>query len=49
MIIWKTLVGECLQCMKEPTSEVDKNAVAVVYSNSHFKEKVVGYVQQKFL
>ena len=24
MIIWKPLFGECLQCVKEPTSEVKK-------------------------
>ena len=47
MIIWKLLVGECLQCVKEPTNEVDKNAVAVICTNSHCKEEVVGYVQQK--
>ena len=47
MIIWKQLVGEFLQCVKEPTNEVDKNAVAVVCINSHCKEKVVDSVQQK--
>ena len=25
MIIWKQLVGECLQCMKESTNDLDKN------------------------
>ena len=47
MTIWKQMVGECLQCVKEPTNEVDKNTVAVVRTNnSHSKEKVVGHVQQ---
>ena len=47
MIIWKPLVGGCLHCMKEPTNKVDKNTVAVVCTNSHYKEVVVGHVQQK--
>ena len=32
--------------MKEPTSEVDKNAVAVVRTNSHCTEEVVCHGQQ---
>ena len=36
----KPLVGECLQCVKEPINKVDKNAVAVVDNNSHCKEVV---------
>ena len=47
MIIWKPLVGECLQSVKEPTSQVDKNGVAMVRINFHCKEEVVGHVQQK--
>ena len=47
MIIWKQLVGEFLQCVKQPTNEVDKNTVAVVCINSHCKEKVVDSVQHK--
>ena len=47
MIIWKPLIGECLQCVKEPTNEVNKNAVAVVRTNSRCKEEVVTLVQQK--
>ena len=47
MIIWSPLVCECLQCVKEPTNEVDKNAVAVVRTKSHCKGEVVGHVQQK--
>ena len=47
MTIWKQMVGERLQCVKEPTNEVDKNTVAVVRTNNfHSKEKVVGHVQQ---
>ena len=47
MIIWKSLVGECLQCVKGPNNEVDKNTVAVVRTNSYCKEEMVGHVQQK--
>ena len=42
----KPLVGEYLQFKKEPTNELDKNAVTWVRTNSHFKEEVVGHVQQ---
>ena len=35
------------QCVKEPTSKVDKNAVAVVFTNSHSKKEMVGAVQQE--
>ena len=44
MIIWEPLVGKCLQCVKEPTNEADKNAVAVVRANSHCKEELVGHM-----
>ena len=47
MIIWKPLVSECLQCMEDLISEVEKNAIAVVYTNSHYKGEMVGHVQQK--
>ena len=43
------MVGECLQCVKEPSKEVDKNAVAVIRTNSHCKEEVVGHWQQIFM
>ena len=33
MIFWKSLVGKCLQCVKEPINGVEKNAVAVVRIN----------------
>ena len=38
MIIWEPLVDEYLQCVKELTNEMDKNAVAAVHNNSHCKE-----------
>ena len=44
MIIWKPLVGNWLQDVKESTNKVDKNAVAVVRTNSYCKEEVVGHV-----
>ena len=55
MIIWKQLVGQCSQCVKEPTNEVDRNVVTVVCTNSLYKyklhspcnEEVVGHAQQK--
>ena len=33
MILQKPLVGECLQCVKQPTNTVDKNTVNVVRTN----------------
>ena len=42
--IWEPLLSECLKCMKEPTNAVDKNAVAVVRTNSISKDVVVGHV-----
>ena len=44
IIIWKPLVGNCLQCVKEPTNEVDRNSVVVVGTNSHCKGEAVGHV-----
>ena len=44
MNIWGPLLGKCLKCVKEPTNEVDKHAVAVVRINSLSKEVVVGHV-----
>ena len=46
LISCKPLVTQCLQCVKEPTNEVIKNAIAVVCTNSLCKEEVVGHVQQ---
>ena len=40
MIIWKPLVGEYLQCVKEPTNKMGKN----VATNPACKKDVVAYV-----
>ena len=48
MIIWKQLVRECLQQVKEPINADNKNAVPVVRSDSHCKGEVVALVRQKF-
>ena len=39
MIIWKPLVGEFLQYVEKLTNEVEKNTVAVVCTNSHYKRR----------
>ena len=44
IIFWKPRVGKCSQCVKEPTNGVEENTVAVVRTNSHCKEDVVGQV-----
>ena len=44
MIIWKPQVSEYLQCVKQLTNEVDKNAVVVVRTN-YCREEIVGHVQ----
>ena len=44
MNIWEPLLGEWLKCMKEPTYEVDKHAVAVVCINSFSKEVAFRHV-----
>ena len=44
IIFWKPRVGKCLQCVNEPTNEVEKNAVTMVRTHSHCKEDVVGHV-----
>ena len=49
VIIWKPLLGECLQCVKVPTNKVVKKAVAGVLTNSHYTEEMVGHEQQKTL
>ena len=48
MIVWKPLVDECLQCVKEPNNKVGKNAIFLVRTNSHYKREVIVHVQQKF-
>ena len=47
MIIWKPLVGKCLQHVKEPISKVNKNSVSVIRTDSHCKVEVAGLAQQK--
>ena len=47
MEIWKPFAGECLQYVKEPSNKVDKNVVAMVGINTHYKEKMVSHVQQR--
>ena len=42
------MVGECLKCVKDPTNEVDMNAVAVVLTNFHCKVEVTGYENLHF-
>ena len=49
MRIWDPLIGEILKCKQEPTNEVDKDAVAIMRSNSLGKESVVGHIPQIFL
>ena len=44
MIIWKPLVGEFLERMKELINKVDKNIVYLVRTNSHCKGEVVVHV-----
>ena len=44
MIFWNPLVGKCLQGVKEPISGVEKNAAALVRTNSVCKEGVIGHV-----
>ena len=51
-VIWKTLVGKCLQCVKEPTNKVGKNAIAecCCRSNTYCEEEVVDHhVEHKSL
>ena len=40
------LLGECLFGKKEPSNEVDKNAVAVICLHNCGRKEVVGYVPQ---
>ena len=44
MIIWKPLVGECLQCVKEPINKEGENAIVVVGTSSHCRDKVIVHV-----
>ena len=40
--MWIPLVGECLQCVKEPAKEVNTNA-----TNSHCKKEMAAHLQQE--
>ena len=44
--IWNPLVGETLKCRQEPSNEVDKNAAAIIRSDSWKKENIVWHVSQ---
>ena len=46
MNIWNPLMGETLKCRQEPSNEVDKNAVAIIRSDSWKKETIVVNVPQ---
>ena len=46
MDIWNPLIGEMLKYKPESTIEVEKHAVAIVWSNSLDKESVVGHISQ---
>ena len=44
LLIWETLLGECLKYVKKHTNKVDKHVVAVVRIDSLGKEVVFGHV-----
>ena len=46
MNIWNPLVGEMLKYRQEPLNKMDKNAVAIIRSDSWEKETIVGHVPQ---
>ena len=46
MNIWTPLIGESLLCRKEPDNPVDKNAIAIVRTDSIGKETVVGHLPE---
>ena len=48
MNTWNPLVGETFKRGQEPSDEVDKNAVAIIRSDSREKETTVGHVPQTF-
>ena len=49
MIIWKPLVGKCLQCVKQPTNELDKNVIDVVLTNSHCEKRWLAMCSRSLL
>mgnify|MGYP001792401175 CR=1 FL=1 len=44
MKIWTPLIGEMLKCRREPSNEVDKNAVALIKTDSLGVKVIVGHV-----
>ena len=46
MNICNPLVGETLKCRQEPSNEVDKNAVAIIRSDSWERDSIVRHVPQ---
>ena len=46
MNMWNPLVGEMLKYRQEPLNKMDKNAVAIIRSDSWEKETIVGHVPQ---
>ena len=46
MNIWNPLAGETLKCRQEPSNEVEKNAVAIIRSDSWEKETIVWHIPQ---
>ena len=41
-----SLVGETLKCRQESSNDVDKNAVAIIISDSWEKKNIIGHVPQ---
>ena len=46
MNIWSPLIGEILNCKREPLNEVDKYAVAIIRKDSWKNEAIVGHVPE---
>ena len=46
MNIWSPLIGEILNCKREPSNEVDKYAVAIIRKDSWENESIVGHVPE---
>ena len=46
MTIWTPLIGESLLCKHEPANIVDKNAVAIIRTDSMGKDSVVGHLPE---
>ena len=46
MTIWTPFIGESLLCKHEPDNIVDKNAVAIIRTDSMGKDSVVGHLPE---